>query len=256
MQTRTEPSVTVLIPTYREHAFGECLDYLLDHLDKTPERSVEILVIDDSSPAEHAQLIAAVRDCGERRSRSGPARRIEVMEGPHRGKGAAIRAGAFAAKGSVVFLIDADIPVVPEFIEVFLEKIAAGADVVIGVRDPDRYGGDLVRLALARGLLALQTVAVFHRRMFADTQCGFKAFRADVLRDLAKVQLTEGGMYDLEYLYVAVLRGLRVEQVPVTLRGEVRATRINLLRCVTMDPGEIGYFKLRGMLGYYRRDRE
>jgi dolichyl-phosphate beta-glucosyltransferase len=253
MQTRTEPSVSVLIPTYREPAFGECLDYLLDHLDKTPDLAVEILVIDDSSPAEHAQLIATVQ---ERRRRGGPDRRMEVIAGPRLGKGAAIRAGVAAAKGSVIFLIDADIPVVPRFIDVFLERIAAGADVVIGVRDPDRYAGDLVRSALAIGLRALQTVAIFHSAAFADTQCGFKAFRADVLRDMAELQLTDGGMYDLEYLYVAVKRGLRVEQVPVELRGEVRPSRINLLRCILVDPGQIGYFKLRGMLGYYRRNFE
>ena len=253
MQTTTEPSVSVLIPTYREHAFGPCLDYLLDHLDQTPERSVEILVIDDSNPAEHAQLIDVVR---ERSSRPGPTRRMEVMPGPHLGKGAAIRAGVSAARGSVIFLIDADIPVVPSFIDKFLERIDAGADMVIGVRDPDRYAGDPVRRVLARGLRALQTIAVFHRPLFADTQCGFKAFRAAPLRALAKIQLTDGGMYDLEYLYAAVQRGLRVEQIPVTLRGEVRASRINLLRCILVDPEQIGYFKLRGMLGYYRHDHE
>jgi dolichyl-phosphate beta-glucosyltransferase len=253
METRTEPSVTVLIPTYREYAFGACLDYLLDHLDKTPDRSVEILVIDDSSSAEHAQLVATVQD---RRGRRGPDRRMEVIAGPHLGKGAAVRAGVSAARGRVIFLVDADIPVVPEFIDAFLEKIAAGADVVIGVRDPDRYAGDPVRGALAIGLRALQTVAIFHGPKFTDTQCGFKAFRADVLRAMAEVQLTDGGMYDLEYLYVAVQRGLRVEQVSVKLRGEVRPSRINLLRCILMDPGQIGYFKLRGMLGYYRRNLE
>jgi dolichyl-phosphate beta-glucosyltransferase len=253
MQTRSEPSVSLLIPTYREHAFGECLDYLLDHLDETPDRSVEILVIDDSSPAEHEQLIATVE---QRRGRRGPDRRMEVIEGPRLGKGAAIRVGVAAAKGSVIFLVDADIPVPPEFIDAFLEKIAAGADVVIGVRDPHRYAGDLVRGALAIGLRALQTVAIFHSALFPDTQCGFKAFRADVLRAMAEVQLTDGGMYDLEYLYVAVKRGLRVEQVPVSLRGEVRPSRINLLRCILVDPGQIGYFKLRGILGYYRRNVE
>jgi dolichyl-phosphate beta-glucosyltransferase len=250
MMRSTKPSVTIVVPTYREQTFGESLDYLLDHLDHAPERSVEILVVDDSNPEEHAQLVSAV---SARHGRMGPNRRIEVLSGPRLGKGAAVRAGAKAAKGDIIFLIDADIPVLPSFIDLFLEKIESGVDIVIAVRDADRYAGDPVRRVLARGLLALQTVAVFHRRLFADTQCGFKAFRGDVLRELTSLQFTDGGMYDLEYLYAALQRGFRIEQVPVQLRGEVRQSRINLLRCVFVDPLEILYFKGRGVFGYYRR---
>jgi glycosyltransferase involved in cell wall biosynthesis len=244
--------VSIVIPTYKEYTFGDSLDYLGDHLRAHPDWRVEIIVVDDSDDDGFAMLKEAV---DARRASLEPQTTIKVLRGPRLGKGAAVRMGALAAREGIVFLIDADIPVFPRFIDVFLERVQRGADIVIGERDPDRYEGNPLRQVLARGLFALQSTVVFHRRLFEDTQCGFKAFRADVLQTLANLQFTEGGMYDLEYLYAATQRRLRVERVRVELRGEVRASRINLFRCIVIDPLEIFYFKGRGMLGYYRRGR-
>ncbi len=240
-------SETLIIPTFREATFGESLDYLLAHL----QGPVEILVVDDSDEDGFAKLEADVR---ERLPRLARGITIAVHRGPRLGKGAAIRMGALAASGDFVYLMDADVPVLPEFIDVFRQKLAEGADIVIGVRDPHRYAGAPLRRVLALGLRALQTLVVFQHATFSDTQCGFKAFDGKVLRSLARLQFTKGGMYDLEYLYAATKRQLRIEQVPVVLRGEVRASRINLLRCVLIDPFEIFWFKGCGLFGYYGRD--
>lgn len=248
--TSANAGVSFVIPTFREYAFGDSLDYLLDYLRTHEGRRFEILVVDDSDDEGFAQLQAVV---DERRRALGSLTTVEVIRGPRRGKGAAVRVGALAARQDFVFLVDADVPVPPRFIAVFLDRLAAGADIVIGERDAGRYAGKPLRHVLARGLLALQTVVVFHGRKFSDTQCGFKAFRADVLRALAKVQATDGGMYDLEYLYAATRRKLRVEHVAVELRGEVRESRINLVRCMVHDPLAIFYFKGRGILGRYER---
>jgi hypothetical protein len=58
-------------------------------------------------------------------------------------------------------------------------------------------------------------------------------------------------MYDLEYLYAAVRRGLVVERIDVTTRAEVRPTRINVLRCIVFDPIDILRLKAAGVLGRY-----
>jgi hypothetical protein len=164
-----------------------------------------------------------------------------------------VRLGAREATGSIVFVADADLPVPLSFVKEFIDTIHdTGADLVIGERPRDRYANDLLRHVVARALRLIQRVFVFHARLFEDTQCGFKAFRGDALRALADRQIVDGGMYDLEYLYAAMDQKRRVERVPVSLRGEVRPSRINVLRCVLFDPIDIVRFKVAGARGRYR----
>ena len=48
-----------------------------------------------------------------------------------------------------------------------------------------------------------------------DTQCGFKAFRRDVARDLFSAGTVHGWSFDVEVLHIARLRGYRIAEVPV-----------------------------------------
>jgi len=50
---------------------------------------------------------------------------------------------------------------------------------------------------------------------FWDTQCGFKAFRMDVCRPLIEVAQIERFGFDVEWIYLAHLAGLRLREIPV-----------------------------------------
>src|SRR6185436_5004734 len=159
--------------------------------------------------------------------------------GERRGKGAAIRRGMLDARGDVVLCLDADVDAKRlELIPTFFERIASGgADAVIAERTRrGEYDRGFVRAFFSIGLLVAQRAIVFQSARFFDTQCGMKAWRGDVAKTLASRQVIDGGMYDVEYLYQAVLRGLRVETVPIEPMAETRASRINLLRCLVNDP--------------------
>ena len=177
--------------------------------------------------------------------------RVRLVGGPHAGKGAAVRRGIEEAQGDVIFLIDVDLPVSLEHIAQFLESIQSGADVVIAERPEDREFTGYFRWLLSRGLRVLQQAIVFHSRRFRDTQCGFKAFRAPLVREIAKQQIVAGGMYDLEYLYVALLSGANVEAVTVSTNGETRESRINTWKCLRRDPVDVARIKIRGLVGAY-----
>jgi dolichyl-phosphate beta-glucosyltransferase len=242
--------VSFVIPTLREYAFGESLDRLIQCLRGVAGYSFEILVVDDSDPETQAKMEAAI---GQRRAGLERAITVRLVAGPHRGKGAAVRLGAQTATGSVIFVVDADLPVSLRHVAEFLEILrATGADVVIGERSRDRYPDVSLRHVLSGGLRLIQKALVFGESRFEDTQCGFKAFRANVLRDLVARQLVDRGMYDLEYLYAATLRGLSVQAVPVEHSPELRPSRINLLACLVYDPIDIVRFKVSGTLGRYR----
>src|SRR5258707_984546 len=50
---------------------------------------------------------------------------------------------------------------------------------------------------------------------FSDAQCGFKAVRADVARQLLPLVVDTGWFFDTELLVIAERAGLRIHEVPV-----------------------------------------
>ncbi|MGO9837846.1 MAG: glycosyltransferase [Polyangiaceae bacterium] len=241
--------VSFVIPTFREYGFGQSLDRLIDYLEALPSIRIEILVVDDSDDETRDQLGLEI----DRRSTSlKPGITVRMLSGPRLGKGAAVRLGVQRSTGSVVFVVDADLPVPLHHIGGFLERMrATGADVIVGERPRGRYSDNYLRHVLSRGLWVIQRTLVFHEALFEDTQCGFKCFRGPGLRDIVDLQITDRGMYDLEYLYAATRRGLDVQRVPVASSAEVRPSRINVWRCLLLDPYDILRFKISGLFGRY-----
>ena len=235
--------LTFVVPTFNEpeNILTASLRAIIDA--RRPATPFEILVVDDSTPDHEGQVKAAVAHIAVQLGTDGS---IQLLHGPGRGKGAAVRQGALVSRGDIVFLVDADIPVPLHHIAQFAALLTDGADIVIAERPLSRHT-DPVRRMLSRGLLLIQSSIVFHSLMFKDTQCGFKAFRGDVLRTLAAHQVVERGMYDLEYLYMAAQAELIVVRIPVAANPEIRQSRIDVLRCLPRDPYDVLRVKARGV---------
>jgi dolichyl-phosphate beta-glucosyltransferase len=242
------PPVSLVVPTLNED-LGEPFATLCEYLRRLPGSTFEVIVVDDSRDEVRARGLDVLRSGGL------PGNvRAELVEGDHRGKGAAVRKGIAATRGDIVFLIDVDLPVPLECVEEFLRILDAdpGIDAVIAERPLGRAFSSPVRFVASRGLLLLQRALVFHSREFSDTQCGFKAFRRDLIRDIASEQIIEGGMYDLEYLYVARRKGRRVAKVVVEPMPERRESHIDMWKCLRQDPVDLLRIKAHGLLGRYR----
>jgi glycosyltransferase involved in cell wall biosynthesis len=240
--------VSVILPTYKEPTLESSLDCLFSFLRTCRGHEFEVIVVDDSDDDAFARL-AALRD---RLAAGDPPRPFRLVRGARRGKGHAVRRGVAHATGEAVFYIDADLPVALAHIPRFLDQIRDGADVVIAERPSRRNLARPVRFLLSFGLLAAQRAFVFHSFEFFDTQCGFKAFRADVLRQVASRQIVDGGMFDIEYLYAAKLNGRRIARNPVAIERELRESKIRLFKCFVLDPLDLVRIKAAGMAGRYR----
>jgi glycosyltransferase involved in cell wall biosynthesis len=227
---------SIVVPTLNEDfsSLAARLDEYLSSLDGT----FEVIMVDDSSEEHRTKGRARI-------GRTHPRIDVRVVEGPHAGKGAAIRRGVSGARGSVVFTMDADLPVPLEHVGQFLRLLDDGADVVVAERPLDREYDSLLRYATSRGLLILQRAFVFHSTEFKDTQCGFKAFRGDLARDIARGQLVDGGMYDLEYLYDARRGGAKIVTVSVVPNAETRASRIDVWGCIRRDWVDVMRIRLK-----------
>lgn len=174
-------------------------------------RAVEIIVVDDGSSDRTSEIAEAHR--GEV-----PLRVVRLPR--NRGKGFAVSRGVTAARYPIVAFTDADCPYELRSLEPMLAALETGRiDVAIGARDlPDSQinrGYGWLRYASGKTFSLLTWLAL--GLPFRDSQCGLKAFRAEVARDLFAVRTVDGFGFDFEVLAAAVANGLRVERFPVRL---------------------------------------
>lgn len=215
---QTHPFLTIVIPAYNEaRRLPATLERILGFLDQQ-DYAARVIVVDDGSTDGTATV---ARRYDQRH------RRVEVIENPHQGKGATVRRGMLAAEGDIALFSDADLSTPIEEVERLLPWFDEGYDVVIGSREGTgarRYDEPFYRHLMGRVFNTLvQTLTV---QGIQDTQCGFKAFRREVARDLFnRMQLyrdddkpIEGAMvtaFDVEILYLAQRLGYRIREVPV-----------------------------------------
>ena len=116
--TSQGPNISIVIPA-RNEAAG--LRQLLPSLLGLALDAAEILVVDDGSNDDTAAVCAEYR--------------VTRLRNHYAlGNGAAIKAGARAAKGSVLIFMDADGQHEPADIPLLLEKFDEGYDMVVGAR--------------------------------------------------------------------------------------------------------------------------
>ena len=137
----------------------------------------------------------------------------------NRGKGAAVRAGALAAKGGWVLMSDVDLSApLTEF-----ANLAPHADawMACGSRY-GRAGMPLRRRVLSRLFHAL--VWLVGVRGIQDTQCGFKLFRMEKMRPVFEAQKIERFAFDVELVKRVRRAGGTVAEVPVAWHGGRRSS--------------------------------
>jgi len=107
-----------------------------------------------------------------------------------------------------------------------LAEVEAGWDIVVGSRKHEQTA-TLVRARRLREIggriinWLTYSVLLGHYR---DTQCGEKAFRSDVAREVFARAQVDGFAFDIEVFVVAERNGLAIEEVPVTVTNATRST--------------------------------
>ena len=201
------PLLSVVIPAFNESArIIDTLDELAGYLD-VQEYASEVLVVDDGSVDDTADLV---------RQWAGDRSDTFVISIPHAGKGWAVRAGMLAARGSYRFMCDADLAMPVHWIETFIERMESGLDIVIGSREAAgarRFDEPAYRHVMGR--VFNWVVRLLAVSGFQDTQCGFKCFRAEAADELFRLQRTRGMGFDVEILFLAVKKGLSIEEMPI-----------------------------------------
>ncbi len=201
------PFLSVIIPAYNEAArIIATLETLAQYL-HGQAYGWEVIIVDDGSDDATASL-------AERWSSERDGFRLESIR--HGGKGAAVRHGMLAATGKYRFMCDADLAMPIAHLSDFLACMSKGYDIVIGSRQiagANRYGESSSRHLMGRAFN--KTVQLLAVRGLQDTQCGFKCFSAAAANELFPLQRTTGWGFDVELLYLARKRKMRILEIPI-----------------------------------------
>ena len=178
-----------------------------------------------------------------------------VLHEPRQGKGAAVKTGMLAARGEYLFICDADLSMPIEEVSKFLPPALDAYDVAIASREAPgarRVGEPEYRHLMGRVFNFIVRVLAIPN--IQDTQCGFKVFRRDVARHVFPLQTIDGWGFDVEVLFIALRRGYRLVEVPITWYYRPQ-TKISPMRDSINMFIEVMRVRINGWRGVYDRKR-
>jgi dolichyl-phosphate beta-glucosyltransferase len=217
-----DPSYSLVIPAYNESArLGRTLEKVLAYV-HSRGWNAEVIVVNDGSRDDTAEI---ARQFAEK----DPI--VRVVNNPgNRGKGYSVRNGMLHSRGRIVIFSDADLSSPIEEAAKLVAAIDAGADIAIGSRwlraETQTQRQPLHRQIFGRVFNVLLRLSL--GLQFADTQCGFKAFRQRAVQTIFPLQKIERWGFDPEILFLAQKFGFRIDEIPV-LWGHSGGTRIHPL---------------------------
>ncbi|MCC7306672.1 MAG: glycosyltransferase family 2 protein [Acidobacteria bacterium] len=221
-----KPQISIIVPAYEEEErLGDSLRKILTHTG-SGEMSVEIIVVDDGSRDATADVARGV-------FAEFPAAAARVIRyETNRGKGFAVKTGLLAAEGKIALFSDADLSTPIGEMRKLIDPIAAGEfDLTFGSRALDRslIGTHQPWRREQGGKVFNLVVRLMTGMPFWDTQCGFKAFNLAKFRPLLDVMKIDRFGFDVEFLYVARLHGLRLKEIPVRWNNDERS-KVSVVR--------------------------
>ena len=210
--------VTILMPCLNEaETLGTCIKKALHWINKN-NIDGEILIADNGSN-DGSQMIAIA---------SG-ARLVNV---PEKGYGSALINGIRNAKGDFIIMGDCDDSYDFSNLDLFIEKLREGFDLVMG----NRFRGGIEKDAMPfiHKYVGNPVLSFIGRKFFksdiGDFHCGLRGFKQSIYKDL-KLQTT-GMEFASEMIVKSTLFKLRITEVPTKLSrdGRTRASHLRTWR--------------------------
>ena len=173
------PNISVVIPVKDEEKNIPILTVQLRKIFSKLKKSYEIIFIDDGSRDNSCDVIEKLHKKDSR------VRIISFRK--NFGKALAYKAGFSLAKGDIIITIDGDLQDDPAEIPSFIKKIEEGYDVVVGWKW--ERNDNFEKRAFSKIFNVL--VFLLSRLRLHDIDCGYRAMRSRVCRDLP----LHGGLY-------------------------------------------------------------
>jgi glycosyltransferase involved in cell wall biosynthesis len=200
--------VEVVVPVYNEEKIlATSIRRLHRHLDESFPFPARIVIADNAS-------VDSTLAVAEELAVELP--RVSVLHLDAKGRGRALRAAWSQSEADVVCYMDVDLSTdLSALLPLVAPLISGHSDLAIGTRLARNAHVERSpkRELISRGYNRLLHAALWAH--FSDAQCGFKAARADAIRDLLPDVRDEEWFFDTELLVLAERRGMRIHEVPV-----------------------------------------
>lgn len=237
--TASDPAIEVslLIPAREAtHALEDTLSRTHEFLEKRFQNRFEIILVPNpppGSPSDDSLLLSEQLTSRFKNVRVAP--HLVPPERP--GKGAALRTGFAAARGSRILFTDADLPYDLRFFDDAFRKLDQGFDLVTANRRvPDsRFDIPTALLPVAYGrhrlgLIFNRVVRLLLPLDTTDTQAGIKAMSRRLAEEAFKRQRCPGFFFDLELFLTCRGKGWAQAEVPITLYLNTEKSTVRVLR--------------------------
>jgi putative flippase GtrA len=200
-------TLDVVIPVYNEEAdLAASVERVRAHLATLPW-SFRITIADNASTDGTAVVARRLDHAHEE---------VHVVHLAEKGRGRALKRVWTASTSPVLVYMDVDLSTdLNALLPLVAPLISGHSDLAIGsrLRHDSRVSRGPRRELISRGYNLLVKGAL--RTRFSDAQCGFKAIRADVAREVLPMVEDNAWFFDTELLVVAERAGLRIHEVPV-----------------------------------------
>ena len=223
----TRTSVDITIPVLNEAgSLVSSLTTLADYLDTQCPYDWSITVADNGSTDQTLELATAFAAVNPR---------TRVIRLEERGRGRALKQAWSTSAAEIVAYMDVDLSTGLESLRPLLDPIVDGScEVSIGSRlAPEAEIVRSFRREVISRIYNLIARAFLHYGI-VDAQCGFKAIRANLARDLIPNIEDNGWFFDTELLTLAHRRGARINEVPVRW-VEDDDSRVKIMKTATDD---------------------
>jgi glycosyltransferase involved in cell wall biosynthesis len=222
-----EPLIDIVIPVYNEERdLGPSVRRLHDYLGSDFPFPAVITIADNAS--RDGTLAVA-------QSLANELTRVRVVHLDKKGRGRALRAAWLQSDAKVVAYMDVDLSTDLKALLPLVAPLLSGhSDLAIGSR---LARGSRVKRGLKREFISRCYMLVLRLSLgahFTDAQCGFKAVRTSVAKQLLPLVKDEAWFFDTELLILAQRAGLRVHEVPVDWTDDPDS-RVAILRTAIED---------------------
>ncbi|KAI8132692.1 hypothetical protein DUD61_003650 [Geotrichum candidum] len=246
--------LSVIVPCFNEtKRLKLFLDDALPVLNSMADKTWELLLVDDGSTDGTAEY--AITWAREQNLPPGTLRVCRLEK--NRGKGGAVAHGMRHFRGYYAIFADADgasrFADVARLIAAIDDQPAHSPVVAIGsrahmVKTDAVVNRSFIRNFLMYGLHTL--VYIFGIRSIRDTQCGFKMFTRPAANLIFPYMHTEGWIFDVEILIIALRKKIPVLEVPISWH-EVEGSKVELARDSIKMAIDLVVMRLAYIIGIY-----
>ncbi|MBU4210181.1 glycosyltransferase [Patescibacteria group bacterium] len=216
--------ISIIIPCYNEESnlnrgvLNEVYTYLSKQTYKW-----EVIIANDASTDNSLKIIKQF---------VAKHKNFKIINLSHGGKPSAVLVGLKKARYPLVLFTDMDQSTPISQLSKLLPHFNNGFDVVIGSRGTTRKSFSAIRKLMT--LVFLSSRRLFLLPKIRDTQCGFKAFKTDVVKKIfpklsffTQKRNKKGwtvSAYDVELLFMLQKQGYKIKEVPVVWVNEDTST--------------------------------